>query len=212
MSTSVGIDFWVNLGMAITGLIGGVLAGYAYIKTKFKLNGEKKESDHIVDISDPKDQKHSNIHELLTALRLQMNASRAQICQFHNGGKFLEGSSMKRFSVSHESCGFGISMEYPYLQSILVTIFWDIVDILKENNPKVRFTNKLNPESSLRVYNHSKDIEAFGILPLIKDELFVGFIKVEWNDINEIPSDPQDRARTLEQYRSFIELEIKRQS
>ena len=140
-----------------------------------------------------------------------MEASRAQIGQFHNGGKFLEGSPMKRFSVSHESCGFGVSMEYPQMQAVLVTIFWDIVEILKENNPKIRFTDSLNSQSSLRVYNKSKNIEAFSILPIRKGELFVGFVKVEWNDRNEIPSDSEDCERTLEQYRSFIELEIKRQ-
>lgn len=207
MLNSTGIEFWTNIGMAITGLLGGVITSYAYIKNKLKL---KENIEHIVDVSDPKDQKHSHIHELLTALRLQMNSSRAQIAQFHNGGKFLEGSPMKRFSVSHESCNFGVSMEYPYLQGVLATIFWDIIEILKENDPKIRFTDSLNDESSLRVYNNSKGIDAFAVLPILKGELFVGFVKVEWNDRNEIPSDFQDCERTLEQYRAFIELEIKR--
>lgn len=207
MINSTGIDFWANIGIALAAIVGGMATGYTYIKNKLK---ETNKEEHI-DISDPKDQKHSHIHELLTALRLQMEASRAQIGQFHNGGKFLEGSPMKRFSVSHESCGFGVSMEYPQMQAVLVTIFWDIVEILKENNPKIRFTDSLNSQSSLRVYNKSKNIEAFSILPIRKGELFVGFVKVEWNDRNEIPNDPEDCQRILEQYRSFIELEIKRQ-
>ena len=210
MSNSIGMDFWVNIGIAVTGLVGGMITGYSYMKKRYFETHKDEHSE--IDISDPKDQKHSHIHELLTALRLQLEASRTQIGQFHNGGKFLEGSPMKRFSVSHESCGFGVSMEYPYLQSVLVTIFWDIVEILKEDNSKVRFTDSLNPQSSLRVYNKSKDIEAFAILPIRKGEVFVGFVKVEWSDRNEIPSDQEDCHKILEQYRAFIELEIKRQS
>jgi hypothetical protein len=207
MINSTGIDFWVNTGIAIAATLGGIATGYAYIKKKIT----QGKTEHIIDISDPKDQKHTNIHELLTALRFQMDASRAQIAQFHNGGKFLEGSPMKRFSVSHESCGFGVSMEYPYMQSVLVTIFWDVVELLKENNAKIRLTKQLNSDSSLKIYNESKNIEAFAILPLKKEELFVGYVKVEWNDKNYTPNDPQDCERILEQYRSFIELELKRQ-
>jgi hypothetical protein len=208
MINSTGIDFWVNTGIAIAATLGGIATGYAYIKKKITQN----KNEHIIDISDPKDQKHTNIHELLTALRFQMDASRAQIAQFHNGGKFLEGSPMKRFSVSHESCGFGVSMEYPYMQAVLVTIFWDIVELLKENNAKIRLTKELNADSSLKIYNESKNIEAFAILPIKKEELFVGYVKVEWNDKNYTPNDPQDCERILEQYRSFIELELKRQN
>ena len=208
MINSTGIDFWANVGIGIAAILGGIATGYAYVKKKFS----ESKDEHIVDISDPKDQKHTNIHELLTALRFQMDASRAQIAQFHNGGKFLEGSPMKRFSVSHESCAFGVSMEYPHMQAVLVTIFWDIVELLQENNPKIRFTRGLNTDSSLRVYNESKNIEAFSILPIKKGELFVGYIKVEWNDKNYIPNDSEDCERTLEKYRSFIELELKRQS
>jgi hypothetical protein len=140
-----------------------------------------------------------------------MEADRVQIGQFHNGGRFLEGSPMKRFSISHESCRPGVSMEYPYLQNVLTTIFWDMIEMIKEDDPKIRLTKALVEESSLRVYNESKNIEAFILMPIKKQELYVGFIRVEWNDKNNVPSDTDDTMRLVERYRSFVELEIIRQ-
>jgi hypothetical protein len=172
---------------------------------------QKKEDPKELCISAKPDLKHSHIHEMLTSLRINMDADRVQIGQFHNGGRFLEGSPMKRFSVSHESCSPGVSMEYPYLQNVLTTIFWDMIEMVKEDDSKIRLTKTLTEESSLRVYNESKNIDAFIILPLRKQELYVGFVRVEWNDKNNVPSDTDDTMRLMERYRSFIELEIIRQ-
>ena len=202
---TIGIDFWVNIGIALVGVFIGMVSGYY---SHFKKNNKKikeEQADH-----DPLDQKHSNTHELITSLRLQLDASRVQLCQFHNGGKFLEGSSMKRFSVTHESCDKGVSMEYPSLQGILITIFWCIVELLKNNKFQITFTRTLPVDSSLRIYNESKNIEAFSMLPIKKNELYVGFVRVDWNDLNNIPNDPEDCRRIIEQYRSFLELEFKK--
>jgi len=139
-----------------------------------------------------------------------MNADRAQIAQFHNGGKFLEGSPMKRFSVTHESCNPGISMEYLHLQGIVATIFWDMIEILKQDDSKIRLTRSLPEESALKTYNESKNIQAFALLPIKKQELYIGFVRVEWNDITALPDNPEDADRIMDQYRSFIELEMVR--
>ena len=211
-TSNTSIDFWVNLGVAVAGLFGGIMVSFGYIKRKYnEMMMEKKEDPKELCISSQPDLKHSHIHEMLTSLRINLEADRAQIAQFHNGGRFLEGSPMKRFSVSHESCRPGVSMEYPYLQNVLTTIFWDMVEFIKQDMPVVRITNTLPEESSLRVYCESKNIEAFAILPLRKQELYVGFVRVEWNDKTYVPSDVQDFANMMERYRSFIELEIIRQ-
>jgi len=210
-TSNTNLDFWVNLGMAITGLFGGMMLTFGYIKKKYGEFMTKKEDPKELCISAKPDLKHSHIHEMLTSLRINMEADRVQIGQFHNGGRFLEGSPMKRFSISHESCRPGVSMEYPYLQNVLTTIFWDMIEMIKEDDPKIRLTKALVEESSLRVYNESKNIEAFILMPIKKQELYVGFIRVEWNDKNNVPSDTDDTMRLVERYRSFVELEIIRQ-
>lgn len=212
--TTNSFEFWTNIGIGIATAVSGIIMGIAFIKKKYEAMKIKmqqtKDHEEVIDVRSVLELKHNHIHEMLTSLRLQMHADRAQIGQFHNGGKFLEGSPMKRFSVSYESCKPGISMEYPFLQGVLATLFWDMIELLKEDDAKIRFTRSLQEETALRTYNESKNIEAFALLPIKKQELYVGFIRIEWNDISNLPDDPEDANRLMEQYRSFIELEILR--
>ena len=46
---------------------------------------------------------HSEIHELLTELRIVTDSARTQVIQLHNGDYFMDGVSMRKFSVTHES-------------------------------------------------------------------------------------------------------------
>lgn len=205
--STTSIEFWTNIGIAVTSVISGAIVGVTYIRNKYKSMIGVEET---IDVRSQDNLKHNSIHELLFALRFQMNADRAQIAQFHNGGKFLEGSPMKRFSVTHESCNPGISMEYLHLQGIVATIFWDMIEILKQDDPKIRLTRSLPKESALKTYNESKNIQAFALLPIKKQELYIGFVRVEWNDITVLPDNPEDANRIMDQYRSFIELEMVR--
>lgn len=209
---SFGVDFWSNLGMSLVGLVGGAMMGIGLLNRKFKdMRITQEKEITIKATTGVSDTKHHHIHEMLISLRLHLNADRAQIGQFHNGGKFLEGAPMKKFSVSYESCNRGVSMEYPYLQGVLTTIFDDMINFVREEDAKVRTTESLPQDSPLHVYNDFKNIEAFAVLPIRKNDLYMGFIRLEWNDKNNIPSDPQDCKIIFEQYRSFIELEMVRE-
>jgi hypothetical protein len=207
--SAVNLEFWTNVGVGIAAVMGGIMMGVTYIKNKY---AKMKTEEEILDVISPSEIKHNNIYDMLVSLRIQMSADRAQIAQFHNGGKFLEGSPMKRFSVTHETCNPGVSMEYPFLQAVLTTLFSDMIQMLKQNDSKIRFTRSLPVESALKTYNDSKNIQAFSVLPIRKGELYVGFIRLEWNDIMMLPDDPDDAKRLMEQYRSFIELEMLRKN
>jgi hypothetical protein len=213
MLIAINIEFWTNIGLSIAAIFGGLMMGIGYVKGKYKswsTSSKNKEDHHeeIIDIKSAAEGKHNHIHEMLTSLRFHTNSDRAQIGQFHNGGKFLEGSAMKRFSISHESCSPGVSMEFHSLQGILATLFWDMIEILKQDDPKIRFTQSLPDETVLKTYNESKNIQAFAMLPIKKNDLYIGFVKVDWNDKNTLPDDPEDGVRLMQQYCSFIELEI----
>ena len=42
------------------------------------------------------------VWNIITDLRIKAMASRVSIVQFHNGGKFMDGSSMKRMSITSQ--------------------------------------------------------------------------------------------------------------
>lgn len=206
MSTT-NLQQWLDTGIAVIGSIGGLILGLMYFKKKYQEFKIKQEQNSI-SINQTDNYKHTAIQEMLTSLRFQLNADRVQIAQFHNGGKFLEGSPIKRFSVTHESCSPGVSMESVNLTNIFISLFWGLVEMLKENNPKIRLTRSLPQDSSVKTYNESKNIEAFSILPIEKGEMFLGFVKAEWNSLHNIPDDYDDCERLMDKYRSFIQLEM----
>jgi len=209
MTQVIEIQHWLDSSSAIVGSIGGLILGVIYFTKKYKELKNKQEQNSL-NVNSKDGYKHTTIHELLTALRIQLNADRVQLAQFHNGGKFLEGSPMKRFSVSHESCRPGVSMESVNLHNILVSLFWCMVSMLKEDSPKIRLTRSLPEDSLIKTYNESKNIDAFSLLPVKKEELFLGFVRAEWGSLHDIPDDYDDCERIMDKYRSFIELEILR--
>ena len=92
-------DIWVTIGEQMgvfaVGLVLGVVGVIRRKKISLKWSSAKEQKFA---------QKHSQIHELLTELRVTVRASRCLAFQFHNGGNFSDGTSIKRFSVTHESC------------------------------------------------------------------------------------------------------------
>lgn len=83
-------------GIATASFLVGAYYGIKKIKEKLFSNKKKKECKQYWNI-------HSEIHEILTELRIRTDAARAQIIQFHNGEYFMDGVSMKKMSLTHES-------------------------------------------------------------------------------------------------------------
>jgi hypothetical protein len=61
------------------------------------------------------------IQEYLEGITEEWGFDRAGIFQFHNGGKFFNGVSMKKYSQSYESIGPGIAGVKRENQNVLVT-------------------------------------------------------------------------------------------
>lgn len=130
---------------------------------------------------------HSRVHETLTELRLLVCASRAVVFQFHNGGKFADGSSIKRFSVTHESCGTGVQGMLLESQDVLLTRYKELVDILDTSSNKIIRTSDL-PQCSFRYGLEINNILCFAVSPLrCEDGLTpMGFICCHWCDFSEL--------------------------
>ena len=107
---------WYEIGGIITAVIAGVGTALYYLINKGKLGMILKERKAIkkqkVNLPDNCFWKvHSGLHETLTELRVKTDCARAQIVQFHNTGEFLDGISMKKLSLTHESLDKGVSSE-----------------------------------------------------------------------------------------------------
>ena len=199
------IDFWINIGAAIVGLIGGMLASVTYLKNRIVFWKKQEEIDAAITVDDIR--RYGQVQEILTTLRNQCGADRVQILQFHNGGKFLDGSSMKRMSATHESCSYGVAYEYMHMQAVLATLLWEKIEMVKKDEPQIHLVNTLS-ESTLRTYCRSKGTEAFAVLPIRKDALVIGFVNLDWLDAETAPSNPMEFALMLEEQRNYIELQL----
>lgn len=199
------IDFWINIGAAIVGLIGGMLASVTYLKNRIMFWKKQEEIDAAITVDDIR--RYGQVQEILTTIRNSCDADRVQILQFHNGGKFLDGSSMKRMSVTHESCSYGVAYEYMHMQAVLATLLWEKIEMVKKDEPQIHIVKNLS-ESTLRTYCRSKGTEAFAVLPIRKDTLVIGFVNLDWLDEETIPSNSIEFATILEEQRNYIELQL----
>ena len=199
------IDFWINIGAAIVGLIGGMLASVTYLKNRIMFWKKQEEIDAAITVDDIR--RYGQVQEILTTIRNSCDADRVQILQFHNGGKFLDGSSMKRMSVTHESCSYGVAYEYMHMQAVLATLLWEKIEMVKKDEPQIHIVKNLS-ESTLRTYCRSKGSEAFAVLPIRKDTLVIGFVNLDWLDEETIPSNSIEFATILEEQRNYIELQL----
>jgi hypothetical protein len=206
MLLGIAPESWFNIGFGIACLLAGLLGGWGW-KGKVDKKGEEKEKEEASISKSDYQTRHSNVHDLLTTLRVETGATRAKIGHFHNGGKFLDGSPMKKFSITHESCVRGVPYDGPQLQNIHVTLFWDMVESMRDNDGILHKTEGMR-DGYFRSYNKSNDTVAYSILPIIKQDLYIGFIMLEWFDEQVPPFTDPSFVSTFRQMRDYIELEL----
>ena len=122
---------------------------------------------------------HSEIHELLTELRVLTDAARAQVIQFHNGEYFMDGVSMRKFSITHESLEKGIESDANRIKGVLCSMFIPLLNLVLEDAPKIHYTVDLK-NSYLKQYLESRSVEAFSVLPIKIQNQTTGFVMVQW--------------------------------
>lgn len=199
---------WFEIGIGLSGLIGGLVAGMAIMRRKVKSDERKAVEEASINCKNNSFQaKHTVVHETLTTLRIKTGADRARIGHFHNGGKFLDGTPMKKFSITHESCDRGVPYDGANFQNILVTMFWDLVESMRKGDPRLNWAIDTK-DGYFRSYINSNGIAAYAILPIKRGDLFVGFIILEWFDVERTPSKDMPLEEVFTQSRDFIELEL----
>lgn len=82
------------------------------------------------------------VADFIEDFRTRNDFDRVAVSQFHNGGKFFNGKSMKKFSMTYEACALGISKIKREHQNLLVSEFpklfsammeEDIIEICKDS-------------------------------------------------------------------------------
>jgi hypothetical protein len=161
---AVGV-FLVGLGLGIAGVLR---------KKNISIRTVKAKEQKFV-------HRHSQIHELLTELRVTIRASRCLVFQFHNGGSFADGTSIKRFSVTHESCVGGVTSMILESQDVLLTRYVDIIRVMDESASKIISVSSL-PPSAFRSGLEINSVDYFSITPLrCLDGLTpLGFVCCHW--------------------------------
>ena len=179
-------------------LIGGMvifLANFKKIISKFKELQVPQIEQNFIRI-------HSQIDELLTELRLKLECCRTGIVKFHNGGHFFDGTSILKFTTTHESCELGVvsSMDSP--QGQLITRYMDKIKLLEKNNTEIYYTTDLK-DSYFKGYLEARGAISFCIVPLECEKgMKMGYVLIEWCDYEKIENIDTDSLKGLIRYYS----------
>lgn len=172
---------WAQVGIALGTIFSGIFIAfvpsvYKYFKAKRKIRREFDLDGILDNITTGK------VYETMFTLREKSNATRVRVCKFHNGGNFLDGTPMKKFSATHETCIPGISAISISQQNVQITLFTDFIKYIRQNKPIVVSTEDIPDGSSVKTWAHHHNIAYFSVLPFKKEDLTTGFIVVEWDN------------------------------
>jgi len=200
---------WGKVGVSL----GAILAGMTtYFLARWRKRIKKKKN--IVSLLDfPKGfwDVHTKIQETLTELRLMIDSARTQLIQFHNSGHFLDGISMKKFSLTHESVQRSIVPGGEKTQDLIMSMFLPLLSLVKEDDAKIYMVSELE-DSYGKNFLESNNIFAFSILPIRTGGIVSGFVMAQWcclSKTDEIEAEVTDDW--MHRSRNLLEVELQEQ-
>jgi len=198
---------WVEVGMIAAVVIAGALTVLLplFRKTKkVKVHGLKYPDQFNWDT-------HSRIHERLTELRVITDCARTQVVQFHNGGHFLDGISMKKMSLTHESLANGCSSEMETKRDLLMSLCLEGLELLRDDEAKLHIVDQLE-DSWCKNFMQSSNVIAFSFLPIRKWGEIMGYVMCQWCSWSKTDNvDEISAAKELETARNDVEVQLSQQ-
>jgi len=193
---------WFETASIITGSLLGVLAGVLKVFVKKKDN-HRENIDFI--------QVHSQIHESLTELRIQTDAARTQVIQFHNGEYFMDGVSMRKFSLTHESLSRGVSADAPRIKGLLCSMFVPLMNFVIKNEASVISVYDI-PHSFCKQFFEETNVEGFVVLPLKVRGQLTAFVLTQWCSEAKLETvDHKLVKQYMDDARNAIEVQLSQQ-
>lgn len=171
---------WFKIGAAAAAAIAGIFFGLKEVIKLLKTKKVRKSEKAFAETN-------MRIWEILTEVRIRFKGCRVSLAQFHNGGKYVDGSSMRRMSITHQSCDQKASSTMQFRQDALVSRFVELIEILQDNDPGIRMVSE-EKDSNTKRFHEIHDTLAFAILPVqCNDSLAVhGYIMIEWCDLGRL--------------------------
>ena len=201
---------WFEIGVAFAALSVGVGFGiYKLLKGKNLVLLDAKQQ-----LKFPKAcfwQTHTRIHETLTELRVKTDCARAQLVQFHNSGHFLDGISMKKMSLTHESIEKGVSSEMGIKKDLLLSMCIDGLNLLLEDNPQLYMVSSME-DSWCKSTMENSNVVSFSFLPLRRQGLIIGYIMCQWCSWTKTDLIPEDEmVSEVADARNLIEIQLEQE-
>lgn len=120
------------------------------------------------------------VHDLLTELRLRLAASRASVCQFHNGEHYFSGSPIQKSTCTHESVNAGMAEAKPMSVSVPTSLLVPITEVMFQKDPKVVWVDEI-PESFARSSLESLNVIGFAAMAIRQgSQKVIGYVIVHW--------------------------------
>jgi hypothetical protein len=152
---------------------------------------------------------HGEINERLTELRVASNSMRVSVMQFHNGEYYMDGISMRKFSVSHESSYKGYTSQALKFKNTLCSLFIPLVTKVLENRPLIYSVNALPENSFTKHFFEDEFISHFACLPLKNKNTNVGFILIQWHkDYQPTLAQEETFMKHFEEIRGSVQLQL----
>ena len=200
-------DEWVSLGISLAAVTAGF---FTYFINK-QIKKRKKAKDIVspsLDFPEVFWNVHTKIQETITELRLRVDCARTHLVQFHNGGYFLDGISMKRMSLTHESLERSDSGEIKNHQDLVMSMFMPLLENVKNDTATLRYVNEME-DSYPKQHLDSSNVIAFSVLPIRNDNMIVGYIMSLWCSWNKVDSIDEELVEDwMNRSQSLIEVEL----
>jgi len=191
-------------GIATATFLVGTYYGIKKVKDKIFSSKKKKEGKQYWNI-------HSEIHEILTELRIRTDAARSQIIQFHNGEYFMDGVSMKKMSLTHESLRSGISAEVHQKKDVLISAYIDFIRSILDSKYQFEVVGSMKESYQKQLFVASNVI-AYMAVPLQSKGMNVGYIIVHWCSDEKVEKVKEDAASNELKYaKDRIEVQLGQQ-
>ena len=188
-------EFVEKIAISVAGLLG---IGYGF-KKFWK---SKRKTDNFILI-------HSEINELLTELRLSSDSMRVSVLQFHNGEYFMDGISMRKFSITHESSHKGYTSQALKFKNTLCSLFVPLLTKVIENNSLIFSIQSKPANSYAKHFFEDEFVSHIACLPVKNKNVNVGFILVQWHkDYAPDLAKEQEFMNHFNAIRSSIEVQL----
>lgn len=126
-------------------------------------------------------ERSANVYTALRYTMENMNADRAYILEFHNGGHYYSGRGQQKFSCTHEIAAEGISRECIKSQEHRVSNYFDYVNkLINEKEFKYEDITKVKDSSFLTLLNRSGVKSIYNVPIKTLDGKIIGILGVDF--------------------------------